>query len=62
MLRMSFMDHLEELRARIIRIAIGLGVGFGVTLFFAAELFAQSAVFRGPRWLVASTCRATWQP
>ena len=28
MLRMSFMEHLEELRTRIIRALMGLGVAF----------------------------------
>jgi sec-independent protein translocase protein TatC len=39
MLRMSFMDHLDELRARLIRILMGLGVGFGVAIFFASDLW-----------------------
>src|SRR5437588_12262448 len=32
MLRMSFLEHLEELRSRIIRALIGVGVAFAVSL------------------------------
>src|SRR5579883_1027130 len=39
MLRMSFFEHLEELRQRIIYALIGIGVSFGVCLFFANELW-----------------------
>jgi sec-independent protein translocase protein TatC len=39
MLRMSFMDHLEELRARIIRALMGLGAGFVATIYFASDLW-----------------------
>lgn len=39
MLRMSFMEHLEELRSRIIKALIGIGVAFGLSLFFANELW-----------------------
>ena len=39
MLRMSFMDHLEELRSRIIQALMGLGVGFGVAIYFANDLW-----------------------
>ncbi|MBM3787479.1 MAG: twin-arginine translocase subunit TatC [Acidobacteria bacterium] len=35
MLRMSFLEHLEELRNRIIRILIGVGIAFAVSLVFA---------------------------
>ena len=35
MLRMSFMEHLEELRSRIIRALAGFGVAFLVCLWFA---------------------------
>ena len=37
MLRMSFLEHLEELRARIIRALIGAGVAFLVSLTFSNE-------------------------
>lgn len=40
MLRMSFMEHLDELRSRIFRIIGGLGVGFAVAMYFAEELWA----------------------
>ncbi|MEO8027353.1 MAG: twin-arginine translocase subunit TatC [Bryobacteraceae bacterium] len=39
MLRMSFLDHLEELRSRIISALMGLGVAFILALVFANELW-----------------------
>lgn len=39
MLRMSFLDHLEELRARIIHALYGVGVAFLSSLIFANELW-----------------------
>ena len=39
MLRMSFMEHLEELRTRIIRSLWGLGVAFIASLLFANYLW-----------------------
>lgn len=39
MLRMSFMEHLEELRQRIIRSLMGLGVAFVLCLVFANDLW-----------------------
>lgn len=39
MLRMSFMDHLEELRMRIIRALQGLGVAFLLSLIFANQIW-----------------------
>jgi sec-independent protein translocase protein TatC len=39
MLRMSFMEHLEELRTRIIRALMGLGVAFVLSLLFADRLW-----------------------
>src|SRR5579864_3798689 len=36
MLRMSFMEHLEELRSRLIRALVGFGVAFLACLFFAS--------------------------
>lgn len=39
MLRMSFLEHLEELRSRIIKCLMGLGVAFLASLVFAAELW-----------------------
>jgi sec-independent protein translocase protein TatC len=39
MLRMSFMEHLEELRARIIHALMGFGVAFLVCLIFAVPLW-----------------------
>jgi len=37
--KQPFLSHLEELRQRLIYIAIALGVGFGICYFFAEELF-----------------------
>jgi sec-independent protein translocase protein TatC len=39
MLRMSFMEHLEELRTRIIRALYGLGLAFVFALIFAGKLW-----------------------
>ena len=39
MLRMSFMEHLEELRKRIIHALMGVGVAFVLSLIFANELW-----------------------
>ncbi|MBV8833267.1 MAG: twin-arginine translocase subunit TatC [Acidobacteriaceae bacterium] len=39
MLRMSFMEHLEELRSRLIRAILGLVVAFIASMFFAKELW-----------------------
>ena len=39
MLRMSFMEHLEELRTRIIRALYGLGISFILSLAFANKLW-----------------------
>jgi sec-independent protein translocase protein TatC len=39
MLRMSFMEHLEELRSRIIKALYGLGVAFVLALVFAGKLW-----------------------
>jgi sec-independent protein translocase protein TatC len=39
MLRMSFLEHLEELRSRLIRIVIGVGVAFLISLTFASPLW-----------------------
>ncbi|MFN0172294.1 MAG: twin-arginine translocase subunit TatC [Bryobacteraceae bacterium] len=39
MLRMSFLEHLEELRTRIIRALAGFGVAFVAALFFAEKLW-----------------------
>src|SRR5690242_13291551 len=39
MLRMSFMEHLEELRSRIIRALVGFGVSFLACLLFASQLW-----------------------
>ena len=39
MLRMSFLEHLEELRSRIIRCIVGVGVAFTVSLLFSSPLW-----------------------
>ena len=41
MLRMSFLDHLEELRMRIIRALMGVGIAFAACIFFADFLWNQ---------------------
>jgi sec-independent protein translocase protein TatC len=41
MLRMSFLDHLEELRNRILRALMGVGIAFVVCIFFADYLWDQ---------------------
>jgi sec-independent protein translocase protein TatC len=40
MLRMSFLEHLEELRSRLIRILAGVLVAYLVSLIFAGEMWA----------------------
>jgi sec-independent protein translocase protein TatC len=37
--QMSFLDHLEELRSRIIKMLIAVAVGFGVCFTFAHQIF-----------------------
>src|SRR5262245_54489810 len=39
MLRMSFMDHLEELRSRLIRALMGFGVAFLACIVFSQQLW-----------------------
>ncbi|MBA3975698.1 MAG: twin-arginine translocase subunit TatC [Candidatus Solibacter sp.] len=39
MLRMSFMEHLEELRLRLIRALAGIAVAFAVCIFFADKIW-----------------------
>src|SRR5580658_11105730 len=39
MLRMSFLEHLEELRTRIIRALYGFGVIFLLCVYFSNDLF-----------------------
>ena len=39
MLRMSFLEHLEELRSRIMKALTGLGIAFVLSLTFAERLF-----------------------
>lgn len=39
MLRMSFMEHLEELRTRILRALVGMVVAFLISMFFTKELW-----------------------
>jgi sec-independent protein translocase protein TatC len=39
MLRMSFLEHLEELRKRIIRALIGVAVSFGLSFLFCDQLW-----------------------
>jgi sec-independent protein translocase protein TatC len=37
--QMSFFDHLEELRRRIIHSLIAVGVAFGICWYFAADIY-----------------------
>lgn len=39
MLRMSFLEHLEELRSRILRMLAGVGIAFVLSLTFSNELW-----------------------
>jgi len=39
MLRMSFLEHLEELRSRILKCLVGIGVAFLLSLVFANQLW-----------------------
>ncbi len=39
MLRMSFLEHLEELRSRILRALAGVGIAFVLSLWFCSELW-----------------------
>jgi sec-independent protein translocase protein TatC len=39
MLRMSFLEHLEELRVRIIRSLMGVGIAFAAALFFTNDIW-----------------------
>src|SRR5712671_6974917 len=39
MLRMSFLEHLEELRSRLIRMLMGVGVAFVTSLWFCSDLW-----------------------
>jgi sec-independent protein translocase protein TatC len=39
MLRMSFLEHLEELRSRILKALMGIGIAFVVSLVFTSELW-----------------------
>src|SRR5262249_40253349 len=39
MLRMSFLEHLEELRSRILRMLAGVGIAFLASLFFCNNLW-----------------------
>jgi sec-independent protein translocase protein TatC len=39
MVRMSFLEHLEELRSRIIRALVGIAVAFALSLFYSNQLW-----------------------
>jgi len=43
--RMSFLEHLEELRARLIRAVIAICIGFGVCIAFGERVFS---IFAAP--------------
>ena len=38
--RMSFLEHLDEFRRRIIWAVVSIGAGFAITIFFVDEIFA----------------------
>ena len=42
--RMSFWEHLEEFRARLLRVVMAVGVAFGVTYHFRANLWAWASL------------------
>lgn len=48
MLRMSFLEHLEELRSRLIRVVLGLGAAFLFSMIFHRELweFVRQPIIR----------------
>ena len=41
--QMSFLEHLEELRQRLVRSVISLAVGFGVCFYFHEEIYGYLA-------------------
>ncbi len=41
--RMSFLDHLEELRSRLLRATLAIIAAFGVCMFFGEDLFSTMA-------------------
>jgi sec-independent protein translocase protein TatC len=41
--QMSFLEHLEELRQRLLRAAVSLLVGFGICFYFAKNIYAFMA-------------------
>jgi sec-independent protein translocase protein TatC len=57
MLRMSFLEHLEELRSRILRTLGGVGIAFIVSLTFCSELWklVQAPAEEALRTLKVST-------
>jgi sec-independent protein translocase protein TatC len=68
MLRMSFLEHLEELRLRIVRALMGVGVAFVACIYFTNDLWqvvqapAQRALaeagFQNPKLVVTSATEA----
>jgi len=42
--QMSFLDHLEELRKRLIRMLIAVGVAFGVCWYYAGKIYKVIAI------------------
>jgi len=64
--QMSFLDHLEELRKRIIRMLIAIGVAFGVCWYFSGKLFRIIAIpiaaaGSGQKVDAMSELRQVWQ-
>src|SRR5262249_20686692 len=54
MVRMSFLEHLEELRARIIRALLGVAVAFFACIYFMDQLWA---VVRAPAAAALTTLK-----
>ena len=56
MLRMSFLEHLEEMRHRIIRALQGFGIAFLVCIVFANQLWISCG---RPRWTLSKKSAST---
>ena len=56
---MSFLEHLDELRKRIIRALLSLCLGVGIAAFFINDIIEfvmrpLSATLRRPTWIMSS--------
>jgi sec-independent protein translocase protein TatC len=61
MVRMSFLEHLEELRTRILQSLYGLGIAYLLSLIFAKELLGV-VIVPIERALIEITTRDNWVP